>query len=65
MRKALVWKGLDRVYRSMGYVLLGVEFLTDNLIKIYVLTPKWSIKEITALVEFRGNFAFKIKILKQ
>lgn len=63
MRKELVWKGLDKVYKSMGYVLLDVEFLTDNLIKIYVLTPLWTIRELTAIVEFKGSLAFKIKIL--
>ncbi len=65
MRRELVWKGLDKVYKSMGYVLLGVEFLTDNLIKIHILTPRWTIKELIAIVEFRGEFTFKVKILKQ
>ncbi len=63
-RKKIVWKAVDRVFSKMGYLLLDMEFLEDNLVIMYVLTPKWTIKEMTARIEFDGPLSFRLKFVR-
>ncbi len=48
----------------MGYVLLDVNFITDRMIKLTLLTPRWTIKEVWGIVEIGTNGNFQLRILR-
>jgi hypothetical protein len=64
MRRNYIKENLEKIYSRLGYTLLEVDFITDKMIRIILLTPRWTIKEILGLVEvgFDGNI--KVRILR-
>jgi len=55
---------LERIYSRIGYTLLKVDFITDKMIRITLLTPRWTIKEVLGLIEVGKDGSFKVKILR-
>jgi hypothetical protein len=64
MRRNYIKENLEKIYSRLGYTLLEVDFITDKMIRLILLTPRWTIKEILGLVEvgFDGNI--KVRILR-
>jgi hypothetical protein len=64
MRRNYIKENLEKIYSRLGYTLLELDFITDKMIRIILLTPRWTIKEILGLVEvgFDGNI--KVRILR-
>jgi hypothetical protein len=64
MRRNYIKENLEKIYSRLGYTLLELDFITDKMIRIILLTPRWTIKEILGLVEVELDGNIKVRILR-
>jgi hypothetical protein len=64
MRRNYIKENLEKIYSRLGYTLLEVDFITDKMIRLILLTPRCTIKEILGLVEVELDGNIKVRILR-